>query len=245
MMAPTLPSIAERVADVRSRIAEAERASGRAEGTVRLVAVSKTHGPEEVLAALDADVVDFGENRVQELEAKADQVDRETGRSLVWHVIGPLQSNKVSRVANRGWWIHTLDRSSIVDKLARSSVDPSTQPVLVQVNVGRDPAKSGCTVAEAPALVARAVDAGLDVRGLMTIPPLPVPGADPADDARRHFSALYDLQQRLVADAPSLVELSMGMTSDLEAAVAEGATIVRIGTAVFGTRGDGPWQAGN
>lgn len=243
MMAATLESTATRVQRVRERLAQAEVAAGRAPGSVRLVAVSKTHSPRDCIAAIAAGVVDLGENRVQECEAKATLVADE-GHQPQWHLIGPLQSNKVAKVADQGWWLHGLDRASIIDKVARASSAPAAQTVLIQVNVANDPAKSGCTIDQAPALVERAVVAGLDVRGLMTIPPMAPSGVDATQDARRHFATLRELAVRLQRDHPQLVELSMGMSADLEGAVAEGATLVRIGTAVFGTRGDGPWMPG-
>lgn len=235
----TAPSTtAERVARVRDRIAGAAVAAGRRPEDVVLVAVSKTQPPQAVDEAVAAGVGDMGENRVQELVAKSAAATA----APRWHLVGPLQSNKAAHVVDRGWWLHGIDRDSIVDRLARVSKRPGDQTVLVQVNVGDDPAKHGCTTADAPALVERAAAAGLDVRGLMTIPPLPPTGVAAGDDARRHFAALRELRDRLARDHAGLVHLSMGMSADLEAAIAEGATLVRVGTDVFGPRASAPWE---
>lgn len=235
MMTATEHTTAQQVAELRERIAAAEAASNRPAGSVRLLAVSKTHPPEACLDALASGITDLAENRVQELEAKAAAV-AEHGVTVQWHLVGPLQSNKVGLVVNRGWLLHAIDRSSTVARVARLSAVPSLQGVLIQVNVDADPAKSGCTPSQAPALVDEAVRAGLDVRGLMTVPPL-------ASDPRRHFATLRELAQTLQRDHVGLTELSMGMSGDFEAAIAEGATMVRIGSAIFGTRGAGAWSA--
>ncbi len=235
-----MSTLAQRLDAVQQRIADAAEVAGRDPADVTLVAVSKTHAPEDVADAITAGATHFGENRVQELVAKAEVVDAPS--SVQWHLIGPLQSNKAQHVVDRGWWLHGVDRTSLVDRLARVAQRPGDQRVLVQVNVGEDPAKHGCTVEEAPSLVDHAVRAGLAVRGLMTVPPLPPDGVDAATDARRHFQALRELRDRLAREHADVTELSMGMSADLEAAVAEGATMVRIGTAVFGARGTAPWQ---
>lgn len=235
MMATTERATAQQVARLRDRIAEAEAAANRPAGSVRLLAVSKTHPPAACLDALAAGIDDLAENRVQELDAKA-AVVAEHGVDVRWHLVGPLQSNKVGLVVNRGWLLHAIDRSATVARVARLSAVPSLQPVLIQVNVGADPAKSGCTPAQAPALVDEAARAGLDVRGLMTVPPI-------ATDPRRHFAALRELAASLQRDHVGLTELSMGMSGDFEAAIAEGATMVRIGAAIFGPRGTAPWSA--
>ncbi len=229
------------VVAVRARVAEACDRAGRSDRPT-IIAVSKTHSPEDAQVVVDAGLVDLGENRVQELVAKHDLV---TGARF--HLIGPLQSNKVADVVGRASMVHTVGRAKLAERLDRLAARTgATVPVLVQVNVGDDPAKSGCTVAEAPALIAQiAGHPHLELRGLMTIPPLPAPGDDANVVARPHFSRLRELRDHLQPEHPELVELSMGMSADLEAAVAEGATLVRVGTAVFGTRGDAPWAATN
>jgi pyridoxal phosphate enzyme (YggS family) len=249
-MAAVLEPTPHRLHLVRERIVAAATAAGRDPSDIRLIAVSKTHAPSDCVAAIAAGVTDLGENRVQELVGKADRVagalavapQDSPDRKPAWHLIGPLQSNKVGAVVNRGWWLHTLDRRSVIDRVARLSADPGRQRVLLQVNIGADPAKSGCTPREAPALLAHALQSGLDVRGLMTVPPLASAPELAASEAAEHFAALQSLQAQLRREHEALSELSMGMSSDLEAAIAHGATMVRIGTAIFGDRGDRPWR---
>ncbi|MFT5222452.1 MAG: pyridoxal phosphate enzyme (YggS family) [Glaciecola sp.] len=249
-MAAVLEPTAHRLHLVRERIVAAAVAAGRDPSGIRLIAVSKTHAPSDCAAAIAAGVADLGENRVQELVAKADRVagalaaapQGSPDRQPAWHLIGPLQSNKVGAVVNRGWWLHTLDRRSVIDRVARLSDDPGLQRVLLQVNIGADPAKSGCTPREAPALLSHALESGLDVRGLMTVPPLASAPELAGSEAAEHFAALQSLQTQLRREHDALCELSMGMSSDLEAAITHGATMVRIGTAIFGDRGDRPWR---
>jgi pyridoxal phosphate enzyme (YggS family) len=211
--------VAERVAAVRARIAHAG-GSGR----VRLVAVTKGFGPEVVAAAVAAGVDDVGESYAQELVAKAAVVDAPR-----WHFVGRLQVNKVRALAGTVALWQSVDRARLVDELARRA--PGAQ-VLVQVDVSGEPSKGGCPPAEVPALVERAAAAGLEPAGLMAVGPLGAPEA-----ARAGFRALAGLADRL-----GLVERSMGMSGDLEVAVQEGATMVRVGTALFGPR---PPRAGS
>lgn len=235
--------IRDRLADVRRRVAAAREAAGRGDD-VTIVAVAKTHAPSAVLAAAESGITDVGENRVQELTAKRDHVDGQLDTALQWHLIGPLQRNKVNRVVGSGLLIHTVDRRSLVDAIVRHARDLETpQRVLVQVNVADDPAKSGCLLDDADELVTYSSShPELAVEGLMTIPPQPGPDDDPNVVARPHFAALRELRDRLQPAHPGLVTLSMGMTSDLEAAIAEGATMVRLGSAIFGARGQGSWE---
>lgn len=234
-----MTDVAERVVIARGRLEAAANAAGRRVADVRLLAVSKTHPPELAAAAVAAGVVDLGENRVQELVGKQPLV-----QGARWHLIGALQRNKVRDVVGRHVLVHSLDRRSLADALsARAEREGSVQRVLVQVNVAADPAKGGCRLDELDELVAYARDLpNLAVEGLMTIPPMPTAGADPADAARPHFASLREARDRLRSRYPEVVHLSMGMSADLEAAVAEGATIVRLGTAIFGPRGDAPWR---
>jgi PLP dependent protein len=236
---PTMTDVAERIVVVRQRLEAAAAAAGRRPADVRLLAVSKTHPPELAAAAVAAGIVDLGENRVQELTAKQPLVE-----GARWHLIGALQRNKVRDVVGRQVLVHSLDRRSLADALsARAEREGSVQRVLVQVNVGEDPAKGGCRVDELDELVAYARDLpNLAVEGLMTIPPMPTAGVDPAEAARPHFAALREARDRLRSRYPEVVHLSMGMSADLEAAVGEGATMVRLGTAIFGPRGDAPWR---
>lgn len=238
-MSDAAPSIAERVAQVRDRVRSACEQNGRAPASVQIIAVSKTHPPSLAREAVAAGMVDLGENRVQELVAKRDHVP-----GARWHLVGPLQRNKVRHVVGHQVLVHSLDRRRLADALSRQAEQQGAlQRALVQVNVGADPAKSGCAVDEALDLVAYARDLpSLAVEGLMTIPPLPPADVDASEHARTHFATLRRLRDEARERFPEVVHLSMGMSSDLEAAVAEGATIVRVGTAVFGARGQGPWD---
>lgn len=215
----------------RERLAQAEAAAGREAGSVRLLAVSKTFPAEAVREAAAAGQQCFGENYVQELAAKAVEL-AELG--LEWHFIGPLQSNKTRPVAECAHWVHSIDRLKIAERLsAQRPAYLAPLQVCVQINVSGEASKSGCAPDEALALC-RAVAAlpGLQLRGLMAIP-------EPTDDLQAQripFRKLRELREQICAAGLPLDTLSMGMSHDLEAAVAEGATIVRIGTAIFGER---------
>ncbi len=224
--------IAAGLARVRERIAAAERAAGRAAGEARLVAVSKKVTADDVRAALAAGQLDLGESYGQELRDKRQAFEGEAVRPR-WHFIGPLQANKVKYVSGHVALIHSIDSPELLDELERRGAD---QACLVQVNVAGEAQKRGVAPAALPALLDRfAALAHVRCEGLMTVPPL---GDDPAA-ARPHFAALRALRDR---EAPrgrphvDLRELSMGMSHDLEVAVAEGATLVRVGTAIFGAR---------
>lgn len=234
-----MSGIEDALAEVRRRIAVAAAAAGRAAEDIRLIGVTKTHGPEVARAALEAGLEDLGENRVEEAVAKAARVP-----GARWHFVGQLQSRKANALVGDGWLIHSVDRRSLVDRLQRLAATAGVeQRVLIQVNVGDDPAKGGCGLDEAGDLVAYArARPNLGVEGLMTVPPLPADGEAPDAAARPHFARLRELRDRLVADAPEVRHLSMGMTADLEAAITEGATMVRVGTALFGPRGERPWE---
>jgi PLP dependent protein len=232
--------VAANVAAVRSRVAAAAQAAGRRPIDIQLIAVTKTHPPELARAAVAAGVTDLGENRVQELLAKHPLVE-----GARWHLVGRLQRNKVKDVVGRQVLVHSVDRRSLARSLSRRAEEQGTvQRVLVQVNVGDDPAKGGCHVDETLELVAYARDLpNLAVEGLMTVPPMPPEDVDPAEAARPHFATLRRLRDDARSRYPEVVHLSMGMSADLEAAVAEGASMIRIGTALFGPRGAGPWRA--
>jgi pyridoxal phosphate enzyme (YggS family) len=216
--------VAARVAEVRERMAVAARRSGRDARDVTLVAVTKSHPVEVAAAALAAGVVDLGENRAQELVAKAASLAGATPAPR-WHMVGRLQRNKVRALAPHVALWHSVDRAELGPPIARHAAGAR---VLVEVGVAGEPQKGGCAPADAPALVEGLRGVGLDVAGLMTLPPI---DADP----RPVFSALRALAERLGLDA-----LSMGMTHDFEVAIEEGATIVRIGTALFGERPAAP-----
>lgn len=221
-------SLAERLAVLHERIDAAVRRRGDGD-PVRLVAVSKRQSVEAIEAALAAGQRDFAENYAQELASKRAAL---AGRDLRWHVIGPVQSNKVKLVLDCAW-IHTIDRSSLLDAIDRRA--SAVQRVLVQVNVAGEPGKSGAAPADVPALLDRiGTLAHVQCDGLMLIPPL----ADP-ESTRPHFRALRRLRDELARVARPgvhLRELSMGMSDDFEVAVEEGATMVRVGTALFGPR---------
>ena len=222
-------SIAERLSSVRERIARAEARAGRAAGSVTLVAVSKTKPADAIREAYAAGQRVFGENYVQELiekrRALADLSDLEL------HFIGHLQTNKAKDVVRARATVETLDSPRLASELAKRAANEGVRvPVLLQVNVAREAQKSGCDPDALEALVGhvRALSA-LELRGLMTIPP----HDDDLERLRPHFAALRALRDRhLDANAT----LSMGMSADLEVAIEEGATHVRVGTAIFGER---------
>ena len=218
-------SIAANLDAVRERIAGAARAAGRAPADVSLVAVSKTHGSDAVAEALAAGQLCFGENRVQEAEAKFPAL-RPTTPGLQLHLIGPLQTNKVREAVRVADVIETLDRPRLADALAAVLAKGEPLPrLLVQVNVGEEAQKAGIAPADADDFIKRCQDRfGTQLAGLMCIPPA---GEDPS----RYFAGLAEQAAR-----HRLGIVSMGMSGDYEAAIRHGATHVRVGTAIFGTR---------
>lgn len=225
-------AIAAALDAVRIRIAESERKYARVPGSVQLLAVSKTHGADMVRAAHAAGQHLFAENYLQEA---LDKMQALTDLSLAWHFIGPIQSNKTRLLAEHFDWVHTVDREKIASRLNEQR--PANRPplkVLLQVNVSNEAGKSGVTLAELPTLAAfTGSQSRLQLCGLMAIP-----APEPDFDRQR-------LAFRLLAEARSQLqqlghkdctELSMGMSQDLEAAIAEGATMVRVGTDIFGRR---------
>ncbi len=229
---PIIDELAGRLKGVRNRIADAARAAGRHPDGIGLIAVSKTV-PAEVLRAahgLGQDL--FGESYVQEALAKIDALADLPG--IVWHFIGPIQSNKTRPIAERFAWVHSVDRPKIAERLA-SQRPPDLPPlqVCVQVNVSGEATKAGVMPDDLPELLAAvAAQPALTLRGLMAIPE---PTEDPALQSAR-FSTVRSLLEAQRAHYPTLDTLSMGMSDDLESAIAEGATLVRIGRAVFGER---------
>jgi PLP dependent protein len=212
--------IAANLEDIRQRVARAATASGRDPSEVTIVVVTKTVPEARIREALDAGARHLGENRAQELVAKAAAL-ADLAPAPRWHFIGRLQRNKVRMLAGTVDLWHSIDRMELADPLARYA---SGARVLVEVNLSDEAQKGGCRPDEAEALVERLTGAGLLVEGLMTVPAA-------VGDPRPTFAALRELAGRL-----GLGVLSMGMTADFEAAIAEGATIVRIGSAVFGPR---------
>lgn len=213
--------IAARVADVDARIAAAVKKGGRAPESVLLVAVGKTYPLSDLLAAHAAGVRAFGENRVQEAEEKFPRLPPDAAG----HLIGPIQSNKANRAAKIAAAVQTIDSPDLARRLDRAAAAAGKRLlVFLQVRLGGEATKSGVDPAGAAALAASVRELpALDLRGLMTIPP---PG-----DTRPHFAALRALGRDL-----GLAELSMGMSDDFEAAIEEGATLVRVGSAIFGPR---------
>ena len=227
------PDIAPAVHRTRQRIAAACIAAGRPAGAVALLAVTKTCAADRVREAHAAGLRDFGENHVQEALAKIDALaDLRPG--MVWHFIGPLQSNKTRAVAERFDWVHSVDRLKLAERLsAQRPAGLAPLQVCLQVNISGEATKSGLAPADAAA-VAQAVAAlpRLCLRGLMAVP---APAAGTAAQRVPH-RALRELLEALNRGGLALDTLSIGMSADLEAAVAEGATIVRIGSAIFGAR---------
>ena len=215
---------AERLAEVRTRIADAAKRAQRKPADVCLIAVSKTHDADAIRPLIAAGQRHFGENRVQEAAAKWPTLRAETA-DIALHLIGQLQSNKAEEAAALFDAIHSVDRSSLVQALARACEKTGRRPQLfVQVNIGDEEQKGGCAVRDLPALLAEAAAAGLTIEGLMAIPPADV---EPAP----HFALLDELAER-----HGLPLRSMGMSGDYETAVMLGATHVRVGTALFGSR---------
>jgi pyridoxal phosphate enzyme (YggS family) len=225
--------IPSRLADVRARIARAAGRAGRDPASIRLIAVSKTFPAESVRAAAAAGQIDFGENRVQEALGK---MDATADLPIRWHLIGHLQSNKAKKVA-RFDAIHSIDSASLLQKVDDAAAAAGRQPeLLVQVDLAAEPTKFGAPEASLAEIFAAARSmSAARVVGLMLLPP----AVDDPDAARPYFRALRDVRDRLsTAGVPDamLAELSMGMSHDFEVAVEEGATIVRVGTAIFGGR---------
>ncbi len=221
--------IAARLARVREAVAEAAARSPHGQA-VTLVGVSKRHPLAAVLEARAAGLLDFGENYAQELREKADAVTDPP--AVRWHFIGPVQSNKVKLVAGTHL-IHTIDRAKLLNKLESRAL---AQDVLIQVNIAGEPQKAGVGAQELPALLDRFADLDhVRCRGLMLIPPQGTP-----EQTRPHFAALRSLRDAMATTARpgvDLQHLSMGMSADFEVAIDEGATLVRVGTAIFGPRG--------
>lgn len=232
MPAETIMStIANNLQAVDAAIAAAVQAAGRRREDVQLLAVSKTFGPDAVREALQAGQRAFGENYVQEA---LDKIAALAGELIEWHFIGPIQSNKTRPIANHFDWVHTVEREKIAQRLSEQrEAGRAPLNVCIQVNVSGEESKSGCTEADLPAL-ARAVAAlpNLRLRGLMAIP-------EPETEYEKQRAAFRKLRMQfdaLNAQGFGLDTLSMGMSADMAAAIAEGATIVRVGSAIFGAR---------
>ncbi len=226
---------AEPFARVQERIAAATGRAGRSPAEVTLIGVTKTVKPERIRAAVEAGLRHIGENRVQEAASKSEALAALSPRPQ-WHLIGHLQSNKVTRAAALFDWIHSIDSEDLARRLDRvAGARGATLNVLLQVDLGQETTKHGADARDVAAL-ARATAAlpHLRLKGLMTIPPL----AGTPEGSRRYFRRLRDLRDEVAATGPPLPELSMGMSFDLEVAVEEGATMIRVGRALFGERPD-------
>jgi pyridoxal phosphate enzyme (YggS family) len=227
--------IARNLAELRACIADLARAAGRQPGDVRLIAVSKTHPPEAIEAAIAAGQTEFGESTVQDALTK---IPRFAARGAVWHFLGHLQSNKAKFIPGNFRWLHSLDSLRIAERLSRLAQEKSaTVEALIEVNITRDPAKHGVAPeALAPLLdeLLKAPLPGIQLRGLMAMGPYPA--TEP--EMRAAFAAVRklrdDCQQHF--SLPQFTELSMGMSGDYAEAIKEGSTMVRIGTAIFGER---------
>ena len=226
-----MTSISERLQAVRTRIHEAESSAGRTAGSVSLLAVSKAHPAAMLREAFAAGQTMFGEHYLQEALAKQEEL---AGLAIEWHFIGPIQSNKTQPIAQHFDWVHSVDRLKIAQRLSAARLaGQAPLNVCLQLNVSLEDSKSGVTLAELPEL-AHAIQAlpGLRLRGLMAIP---APVTD-FDKQRRQFAIVRQAYEDLKKQGLALDTLSIGMSEDFPAAIAEGATIVRVGSAIFGPR---------
>jgi hypothetical protein len=217
--------------EVIDRMAAAARRSGRDPSEITLVAVSKSKPVSEIAALYGAGHRDFGENRAQEMAEKAAVLPDD----IRWHYIGALQTNKTRLVRPITHLLHSMDRETLAFSWAKGiGLAP---PVLIQVNTGSEPQKSGAEVDEVGALLRTLLDIGVEVRGLMSIPPL----SDDPEEMRPHFRELRRIRDQLMELHGQVRELSMGMTDDFEIAIEEGASLIRVGRAIFGAR-TRPWS---
>jgi pyridoxal phosphate enzyme (YggS family) len=229
-----MSELAGRLAAVRERVGEAALRAGRRAEDVRLIAVSKTFPIDAIREAYEAGQRDFGENKVQEALQK---IDAAADMQIGWHLIGHLQSNKVRKAAGKVGWIHAIDSLDLLRRVDDAAASEGRRvQVLIQVDLALEATKHGARVEDVPAMLAAADGLrGARLAGLMLLPP----AVDDPEDARPWFRRLRELRDGWVQDgtpADRLRELSMGMSHDFEAAIAEGATMVRVGSAIFGTR---------
>jgi hypothetical protein len=236
-----MSTISDRLTEIRARISAAAQSAGRDPASVRLVAVSKTFPIESIAEAFAAGQRDFGENRVQEalqkIELALQKIDRSADQSIRWHLLGHLQTNKARKAALAFTVIQSVDSVELIQKLDQAAADTGHAPdLLIQVDLAGEATKYGATPAEVPRLFeAAAACRAARVVGLMTLPPWP----ETPEDSRPWFRQLRDLRDQWQASgvpASMLRELSMGMSGDFEVAIQEGATMVRVGTAIFGSR---------
>jgi PLP dependent protein len=213
-------------AEVMEKVSQAANRAGRVADEITVVAVSKTMTPEDVMAVYSQGHRDFGENRASELAEKAAKLPDD----IRWHFVGALQSNKARTVRGITHLLHSMDRRSLGAAWMKGHGLPP--PVLAQVNIGAETQKSGIAPPDVLDALSWMRDLGLEVRGLMAIPPIP----ERPEDSRPYFERLRRIRDDALTDHPGLVELSMGMTDDFEVAITEGASIIRIGRAIFGER---------
>lgn len=228
-----MDDVAENIRNVRRRIKSAAERVGRDPASIKLVAVTKTVSAQTALEAVEAGVVDLGESRAQEARRKFDVI----GHRAAWHLIGPLQTNKAKYCPGLFSLVHSLDRMELIAELSRRAEQAGAiVEGLLQVNISGEEQKSGCRPEEAADLLKTAsLLKGVKIVGLMTIPPF----SDDPEDSRPVFRALMELRgglEKMGIENVSLSVISAGMTGDFEVAVEEGSTLVRVGTAIFGTR---------
>ncbi len=213
------------LSEVRQQLFDAAERSGRDPAEVTIVAIGKSQPVSAILAAYEEGHRDFGENRAQELISKVPNLPSD----IRWHFVGSLQTNKVRLVRPVVKLLHSMDRVSLAEAWVKGPGLPP--PVLLQVNIGAEPQKAGVAPERARELLERVLDLGIDVRGLMAIPPM---GSQ--EEARKHFRLLKELRESLASVSSRLEVLSMGMSDDFVVAVEEGSTMVRVGRAIFGPR---------
>jgi PLP dependent protein len=225
-----MATIAANLQAVKGRIRDAARAAGRDEREITLLAVSKTWPASAIRQAWDAGQAAFGENYAQEGAQKAAEL---ADLGLDWHFIGPVQSNKTSQIAAIFTWVHGVDRLKIAERLSAARDGKTPLEICLQVNISGEASKGGVAPGDVPELAAAVAKLpNLRLRGLMTIPE---PGLDKSAQ-RRQFAHLRELKEELDVRGFAMDTLSMGMSDDFEAAIAEGSTLVRVGTAIFGQR---------
>ena len=226
-MPPKVSDISDRLARLTARINEACHKAGRDHSEVSLVAVTKTLSADTVRAGLSAGLTVFGENYIQEAQAKINEVNS----SAVWHFIGHLQTNKAKYAVRLFNLIHSVDNIKLARELNKRAGSAGRGiPILVQINISGEESKSGVSKDQAEEFIHEVLEfPHLETRGLMTVPPF----FESPDSTRPYFKALRQLKEKI---GPPLIDLSMGMTNDFEVAIEEGATIIRVGTAIFGPR---------
>ncbi|MBO6536858.1 MAG: YggS family pyridoxal phosphate-dependent enzyme [Balneolaceae bacterium] len=220
--------------EIRNRITAAAERSGRDPKEITLIAVSKTKPNEAILEAINAGQLHFGENRMQELQSKMDEIDHSGAQ---WHMIGTMQSNKIKYIAHRVNWIHSVGKAKYLKEIdKRANQNNHHVNVLIQVNISDEDQKSGCEITDLEAILSKAKDySNITVKGLMGMARF----VDDPEEVRDEFKLLksaFDAHQHLNGGNIDLTELSMGMSNDFEVAIEEGSTMVRIGSAIFGAR---------